>query len=161
MQREQKGGLHGEYFGKWLAALRIFVGIFFLNAGIPKLTPAFFRGMEGMLNAFAGGNLPMWYRAFLLNTAVPNAKLFAALVAIGEVAVGACLVLGLFTGLASLFGAIMTINYYLVTASAGPASQGLNLYATFVFIILLATHAGRTWGLDHWLVKKRQGWISW
>ena len=160
MQKEQKVVTHGEDVTKWLAALRIFAGGFFLNAGIAKLTPGFFAGMEETLKGFAG-NAPAWYGDFLLNTAVPNAKVFAALVSIGEVAVGACLLLGLFTGFASLMGAVMTANYYLATASIGPASEGINLYATVVFLILLATHAGRTWGIDYFLARKRSGWILW
>jgi len=145
---------------RWLAVLRIFAGLFFLNAGIPKLNSEFVGGMAATLKGFADGSWE-WYRDFLLNTALPHATSLGYLVSLGEVAIGAALLLGLFTGLASIAGASMTINYYLATSHMGPASEGINLYATVVFIILLATQAGRVWGLDYYLARKWRGWILW
>lgn len=162
MQQEQKVSLHADNSGKWLAVLRIFVGLFFLHVGIPKLlNPTFYQMMEGMLKEWTGKGGPAWYTAFLLNVVMPNSGLFATLVAVGETAVGLLMLVGFLTRVSGAIGAFMTINYYLATVASKSPSAMLNIYATVVFIVLVATCAGRVWGIDYWLAKKRSRSVFW
>lgn len=141
----------GTFCRKALAVMRIFAGLFFFKAGLPKLGGDFYGGMGETLRKFASDNPHHWYQNFLYDTAIPNAKLFAVLVSTGEVGVGLMLVLGLGTVVACVLGTIMTVNYYFATAWMGPSNAGINLYATAVFLLLLVTQAGKTWGLDAYL----------
>jgi len=67
-----------------------------------------------------------------------------------ELAIGACLIIGLFTFLASAVSAFMTLNFIL-TAMAGWDI----LWFTFGSIALMSG-AGRTFGVDYYLMP----WIS-
>lgn len=138
----------------FVALLRIFVGVYFLRVGLPKLLdlPGFSQEMGAFLENFATTPYK-WYGDLLRTVAIPNAHAFAWMVAVGEVAVGALLVLGLLTGLASLIGGGMTLNYFFATSHLGPSNEGVTLYATIVFIVLIGTQAGRTWGLDVLLAR--------
>ena len=162
MQEERKVVTHGKHAMEWLALLRIFAGGFFFHTGVQKiLNPDFYQMMEGMLKGWSDKGGPSWYMNFILNTVLPNSKLFSTLVGLGETAVGFLLILGLLTGIAGIVGAFMTLNYYAATVVAQPVSAMLSLYVAAVSIVLVGTHAGRTWGLDRLLVRKRTGWIFW
>ena len=80
---------------------------------------------------------------------VPHQELFGYLVMIGELAVGVCLLLGLFTRFSAFVGLFMLINYYL---GPGMARGGATLAQQQTFIVALAifvlSNPGRTFGLD-------------
>jgi uncharacterized membrane protein YphA (DoxX/SURF4 family) len=71
---------------------------------------------------------------------------------IGEITVGACLLLGFFTRFSACIGLFMLINYYL---GPGMARGGAPLAQQQTFIIALAVfvlaNPGRTLGLDRLL----------
>ena len=56
---------------------------------------------------------PGWYVWFLQNVVQPNASLFATLVALGELAVGLGLLVGLLTGIAAFGGVFLNGNFVL------------------------------------------------
>ena len=89
-----------------------------------------------------------WYRDFL-NYMLEHSwyHWFAWVIAIGEVTVGICLIIGLFTGIAALAGATMNFNFLL----AGSASTNPVLFIIAVLIIMGWKVAG--WiGLDRWVL---------
>jgi hypothetical protein len=65
-----------------------------------------------------GGASYGWWAAFLHNFVIPNASWIAKLIALGELAIGIALVIGLFTGLAALGGLLLNV-IYMFTGSAG------------------------------------------
>jgi uncharacterized membrane protein YphA (DoxX/SURF4 family) len=73
---------------------------------------------------------------------------------IGEIGVGVCLLLGLFTRLSAFVGMFMVINYYL---GPGMARGGAMVAQQQTFIIMLAifilANPGRTMGLDSLLFR--------
>ena len=89
----------------WLI-VRVYCGWEWLDAGWAKLqNPTWFgSGAGGALRGFVNGALQKtsgdhpdvtgWYAAFLQNFVLPNAILFANVVAIGEVLVGIALIHG-------------------------------------------------------------------
>ena len=73
--------------------------------------------VEGMVGgALASEGTPGWYAWFLENVVQPNAGLFATLVALGELAVGLGLLVGLLTGIAAFGGVFMNANFVLAGA---------------------------------------------
>ena len=135
----------------YLAVLRIYVGYYMLLQGVRKFQRDFPKGdwigrQIGDLNTL---ELYPWYKKFLLDYVVPHHELFGYLVMVGEIAVGACLLLGLFTRWSALIGLFMMVNYYL---GPGIARGGATLAQQQTFIVALAIFAlanpGRTLGLD-------------
>ncbi len=89
-----------------------------------------------------------WYRTFLqylLDT--QSYTWFAKLVAYGEFAIGAALIIGAFVGIAALFGALMNWNFMM----AGTASTNPLLFAVAVLLILSWKVAGY-YGFDRFLL---------
>jgi thiosulfate dehydrogenase [quinone] large subunit len=138
-----------------ITLLRVFVGWHFLYEGIAKLTAAswtsagylkqargpfaeFFRGLAGQPNMLANADLvTMW----------------------GLTIVGACLILGLFTRLASLAGIAFILLFYFATPPFvgyfySVPSEGSylivnkNLVEVCALLVIFATRSGLFAGLD-------------
>jgi thiosulfate dehydrogenase [quinone] large subunit len=142
----------------WLI-VRLYVGYEWISAGWEKIqNPAWFGGSAGgALTGFLKGALTKstgahpdvqgWYANFLQNVVMPNAGVWSNVVAVGETLVGIALILGIFTGIAALFGSFMNFNYLM----AGTVSTNPFLFILAMFIILAWKTAG--WiGIDHWLL---------
>jgi len=158
-----------------LAVLRIVVGAWFLKAVWTKLTlgwvggflpypmvsPRFVSFHPKRVAEFAAGNPIGWYKDFLDSTVSPHAALFATLQTYGEVAVGLGLVLGLLTGLAAAVGLFLALNYGLATQWMTFGQQGFHVLLVTSMVLLLATRAGRVWGVDGWLPAraKHSRWL--
>ena len=106
----------------WLA-VRLLLGCWWLNAGYQKIwgneKAAFWFGggagvkgfaTAGVLGSATGksGASYGWWAAFLRDFVVPNASWIAKFIALGELAIGIALILGLFTGLVALCGSRST-----------------------------------------------------
>jgi thiosulfate dehydrogenase [quinone] large subunit len=89
-----------------------------------------------------------WYRDFLQYMVDHDwYTWFAWVIALGEVAVGLGLIVGLFTGLAALGGATLNFNFLL----AGSASTNPVLFVLAVLVLMGWKVAG--WmGLDRWVL---------
>jgi len=140
----------------YLAALRIYVGYYLLTQGYRKFQRDFptSNWIERQLGDIASLDLYPWYKTFLQNIVVPHNEIFGYLVMVGEIAVGACLLLGLLTRLNACVGLFMLINFYL---GPGMARGGSMLAQQQTFILLLAifvlANPGRTLGLDGLLFR--------
>jgi len=143
--------------GIWLVA-RLWLGYEWLNAGYQKLwgseNPAFWNGGGAAVKGFAtagiagsttgkGGASYGWFAAFLHNFVVPNASWIAKLITLSELAIGALLILGLFTGAAAVAGISLNL-IYMFTGSAGvnPA------FALVALLLILAWRNAGYIGLD-------------
>jgi thiosulfate dehydrogenase (quinone) large subunit len=154
---------------EWLAVLRIVVGLYFVKSlvtkmslvmlggvlPIPAVSPRWLEVMPKIVTKQASENPIAFYKHFLEATVLPNSSVFAQLTAWGETVVGIGLTLGLVTGLASLVGLILVINYGLATQWMSPGQQGFHLVLFFLMLAFFFARAGRTWGLDAWLVMRR------
>jgi thiosulfate dehydrogenase [quinone] large subunit len=89
-----------------------------------------------------------WYRDFLVFMQDNEwYTWFSWVIALGEVAVGIALIVGVFTGIAALSGALMNFNFML----AGTASTNPVLFVVAVLVAFGWKVAG--WiGLDRWLL---------
>jgi uncharacterized membrane protein YphA (DoxX/SURF4 family) len=153
---------------RWLAALRIVVGLWFFKSILTKVTIALAWGflpvpaansrwintMPKLLAKYAADNPIEWYREFLLNTVIPNNHVFAHISGLGEVAIGFALTFGFLTVLGAFFGAIQVILYGLAVQHMSPGQQGFHVMLFSMMIAFLFTRAGRRWGLDAWLRER-------
>lgn len=160
----------------WLI-VRVLVGAGWVAAGVSKVTgyafgirangpPWWFMANDGAaVKTFAnmainhGGaqavpgfpdwvvGAPSWYASFLQSVVVPNAGVFAYLVAFGEILVGLALIFGCFTGIAALFGLFMNINYIL----SGVVDPNL-VTAVETLFLMAAWRISGYYGVDRWLL---------
>lgn len=155
---------------RWLAVLRIAVGLLFLESGfqklswgrpesrlpIPRVSERWRQAMPKRLLEFAEKNPLLWYRSFLYHVAIPNGRLFAALVAWAEFLLGLSLVIGLWARWASFAGFFLAGNFFLADFWMGLCQRNLGLLLLVIFLVLGCAHAGRRWGLDGWLFSSKK-----
>ncbi len=143
----------------YVVILRLYIGYYFLQQGIRKFLRDFPHGdwIAKQIGELDKIDIYPWYKLFLANTVAPHRELFGYLVMSGEILVGLCLVLGLLTRSSSLVGVFLVTNYYL---AIGLARGGATLaqQQTFIvsLVVLFLTNAGRSLGLDAWLLRKGQ-----
>lgn len=142
----------------WLV-VRVWLGITWLQSGIPKLSnPGWVETGEALRGFWMSavqvpeqGHPPIafdWYRDFLQGMLDAGAYTwFAKLITAGEILIGLALIFGAFVGIAAFFGAFMNWNFIM----AGSASiNGLLLLAAILLILAWKT-AGYL-GLDYFLL---------
>jgi uncharacterized membrane protein YphA (DoxX/SURF4 family) len=156
---------------QWLAVLRIVVGLYFVKSlvtkmsivtlggvlPIPAVSERWLEVMPKIVTRQASENPIAFYKQFLEDTVIPNSNVFAPLTAWGETAVGLGLTLGLLTGLASMVGLLLVVNYGLATQWMSPGQQGFHIVLFFLMVAFFFARAGRTWGIDAWLARRKPG----
>lgn len=152
---------------RWLAVLRILIGLWFVKALWSKMDlvllggffpflgvePRWIETMPALVTRQAAENPILWYKAFLEQTVLPHSALFAQLTAWGELLTGLSLTLGCFAGLGALGGLWLSVNYGLASAHLSPASLGFHYVLVVTLGTLFLARSGKAWGLD--------GWIAW
>ncbi len=142
----------------WLVA-RLYVGYTWLSSGIGKISnPAWMSGdaLRGFWErAVVVPEAPArpaiafdWYRTFIQSMLDSGSYTwFSQFVLVGEILIGAALILGLFTGIAAFFGGFMNWNFLM----AGTVSTNPVFFPLAILLILAWKTAG--WiGLDHWVL---------
>ena len=133
-----------------LLPLRLFLGFTFLYAGLLKLTdknyldPASTSSVQSqMLNAIRHSPIS-WF----VSHAFEHATLFGLAIAIGEVAAGLSLLLGLWTRLGALGGLLLSLSFFLtVSFSTSPYFYGPDIVFFFACIPLILAGDGGVWSL--------------
>ena len=147
---------------RWLAFVRIVVGLYFAKSFVTKLglvmvggvlplpgaTERWIATMPKIVAKQAADNPILFYKHFLETTVLTHSETFAHLTAVGETVTGLGLTLGLFTGIASITGLILVINYGLATQWMSQGQQGFHIVLFALMIAFFLARAGRTWGLD-------------
>jgi thiosulfate dehydrogenase [quinone] large subunit len=143
----------------WLA-IRLYLGYQWIESGWGKVTnPAWMQGGEALKGFWERAviipDAPArpaiafdWYRnfiQFMLDSG--NYVWFAKLVAVGELLVGAALILGIFIGLTAFIGGFMNWNFMMAgSASVNPVFLILSI------LLVLAWKTSGWIGLDRWLL---------
>ncbi len=154
---------------EWLAVLRIVVGLFIAKAiwtkmaivmaggviPVPSASARWIATMPKLVAKQASGNPVLWYKDFLETTVLSHSALFAQLTAWGEVLVGIGLTLGLCTGLASLLGLWLVMNYGLASWWQTPNGFGFHLMLFSILLACFFARAGRRWGLDQRIAERK------
>jgi uncharacterized membrane protein YphA (DoxX/SURF4 family) len=164
-----------EHAAQWIAVIRIGVGLYFVKSLVTKMSVVLLGGflpvaavserwihvMPTIVTKQASDNPILFYKHFLEGTVLTHSDLFAHLTAWGETVVGLGLTLGLLTGISSLVGLFLVINYGLATQWMSPGQQGFHLLLTLLMIAFFFSRAGRTWGLDARLAESRpRSWMA-
>lgn len=143
----------------WLP-IRVYVGFVWLMAGSAKLSEPVWVGekagvavtgfLNGALQKTAGAHPDVqgWYAWPIQNIGLPNATIFSYLVTFGEILIGALIIVGAFTAIATFFGLVMNFSYLL----AGAVSVNPQLIILEIFLLLAWRTCGLI-GLDRWLAK--------
>lgn len=90
----------------------------------------------------------------LQNVVLPHAATFAWLIALGDLAIGLSLSLGLFTRLGGALAIARALTNILVAGGAGPDTIGFNAMLIVAGAICIATRAGRRYGIDGVLLAR-------
>ena len=137
--------------------LRLFLGATFLFAGLQKLAnPNFFdanspSSIQAQLIA-ANRTSPI---SFLVGHLIEKATFLGIVIALGEVAIGIGMVLGLWTRIAALGGVALSFGLFLtVSWNASPFYTGADIVFLFAFIPFLISGAGGGPSLDAHIAKK-------
>jgi uncharacterized membrane protein YphA (DoxX/SURF4 family) len=153
-----------------IIVLRIAVGLFFLKALWTKMDGVLLAGAVPFLEVHEGwiGIMPKivgrqaaenpigWYKAFLDQTVLTHATLFAHLTAWGEVLVGVSLTLGLLSGCGAIGGLLLSVGYGLAAQHLSPASFGLHYMLVATMPVLFLARSGRMFGLDAVIARRWQ-----
>jgi thiosulfate dehydrogenase [quinone] large subunit len=142
----------------WLA-LRVWLGYQWIEASLHKIeSPAWVETGDALKGFWTGAvAIPEsgrpaiafdWYRGFIQALLDAEAYTwFGKLVAYGELLIGIALILGVFTGFAALFGALMNWNFMM----AGAASTNPVLLIIAIGLIMAWKIAGYV-GVDRFLL---------
>ena len=142
----------------YVALLRIYIGYYFLQQGIRKYQRDFPHGdwIGRQIGDLPNLDLYPWYNKFLITYVVPHHELFGYLITVGEVLVGACLLLGLLTRFSASVGLFLVINYYLGPGMArGGAAMAQQQTFIVCLIVFLLANPGRAIGVDALLSARR------
>lgn len=144
----------------WLI-IRLYVGYSWITAGLSKISSDVWVGAQagtavkgfllGALTKTSGAHpdVSSWYAYFIEHFAINHTVLFSYLVTYGEIAIGVTLILGLFVGISSFFGAFMNFNYLFAgTVSVNPQLIVLQ------FLLMLAWRTAGHIGLDRVILPK-------
>jgi thiosulfate dehydrogenase (quinone) large subunit len=138
-------------------AMRVWLGVMWIQAGVAKLwgaeNPGFLHNNGAAVAGFASHGAPAytWWGRFLSNFVVPNASWIAALVAVGEFAIGIALCLGLFTRIAAL-GSLALLFTYVMSGTASVCAW----YALFAIVILTMWRTSSWIGIDGLVASYRR-----
>jgi thiosulfate dehydrogenase [quinone] large subunit len=144
--------------GWLLMPLRLFLGGTFLFAGLQKLAnPQFFKssslfGIHAQL-ASAAHSSPIHA---LVTHLVPVASTIGVIIAIGEVAIGVGILLGLLVRVAAVAGMALSLGLFLtVSFHSSPYYTGSDIVFFFAWTPLALAGAAGAPALDTWLATRR------
>jgi thiosulfate dehydrogenase (quinone) large subunit len=148
----------------WIALLRMMMGLVFLTTWLNNLNEGLYSP-DGLLRFFTqvfpqNENPLAWYATFINGVILPIRAGFAPFQMITELLLGLALLAGFLTPLASLAGIFFLLNTLLATA--GHDWLWAYLMPIGILAVLHATRAGRSAGIDAWLVERvsaRWRWI--
>lgn len=160
--------MHNRAAAKTLAAVRIATGVFFLFFGEYKLADSVFATTtfpQQWLKEFISQGAVSFYAAFLQKAVLPHHVFFGYAVGAVESFIAVSLVLGLWVRAASVLGALHMLNLALATwwepGHNVPTWRYFgneldHLPLLFLFLIFFTANAGRTWGLDAVLHRRKR-----
>ena len=143
-------------FGLFLAFLRIACGLSLLLAGLHKLSWFAHPPLEQTLASWAGSVHNPVSQSFL-HLVTPHHAIFARLVVLGELGLGALLIVGFLTPLVALLAFFMVASFLVASGQLFTlhAYEGASTFAYLLtFPVLMLGRGGTVLGLDGMLVSR-------
>jgi len=140
----------------FLGLLRIAAGISLLGPGLHKLGWFLHPALEPYLSGWVS-HAPYPFVARYLHFMLPHAAVLARVVALGELGLGAMLVLGFLTPLAAALAFLMVANFHFASGamlSLDYLTGQDGLVYLFIFPVLLFGRAGLGVGVDGLLGRR-------
>lgn len=137
-----------------LVLLRVYLGVVFLVAALPKVRQDFTPDLLTFLDQIALQRGHLFYQDFVQRVILPNVPAFAAFITWGELLVGVSLVLGLLTRASSALALLLTANYMLAKGNWPWTPWSNDAAFVAISLALLIGAAGRTLGLDALLARR-------
>jgi uncharacterized membrane protein YphA (DoxX/SURF4 family) len=139
----------------WMWLMRLLIGGLWWQQTLWKLPPTYTDnpdGVSGGLHYWVGEMVQHaafdWQRAFVAQVIQPNFYLFAPQVYAAEVVIAVSLVLGLFTKVGGVLGALMGINLWLGLYRAPDEWPWAYFFLILLQITFIVYASGRSLGLD-------------
>jgi uncharacterized membrane protein YphA (DoxX/SURF4 family) len=133
-----------------------FVWVFFENLGKGLYTPSNYAGL--IQNYIENGQAPAVWKS-VMALAARHASMAAPLQGLTEISLGVLLVLGLFTRPAALVAFAFLTSLWV--SEWGTAWIWELLVPVMASLALAIGAAGRTWGVDHFLARRRPTSLWW
>ncbi|MFC6991465.1 DoxX family protein [Haladaptatus sp. GCM10025707] len=143
----------------FVLALRLMMGIAFLNAGIEKVLVAGWSAQGYLLNVAATNGNPLESMFLWMGQTAWFVDFLAIAVPWGEVFIGLGLIVGALTRLAAFFGAFMMLMFYFGNWSIEHGVINGDFAYMLVFLAVAAFGAGRILGLDTYLERIEIGGV--
>ena len=140
---------------RWLAFLRIAVGLTYLFTFISKWGGGFLSSFPETLQALADENF-LYVAGWLLDSfVIPHAHIFAWLVLGAELLLGSMLLLGLGTRVASLAAILMQVLFLLAAVGNGIVITVVNGLFIAALLVIFGTAGGWRWSMDEMIMNRR------
>ncbi len=139
----------------WIALLRVMMGLVFLTTWLSNLSKGLYGdGYLPFIQSWADGTSFRWYADFLYNIVIPNIEILRVVQIVTEgLFMGLFLTIGLLTPLSAAISWLFVVNLFLASFGTGEWPWTYIMMGVMLAIIAI-TRAGRSFGLDTWLVKK-------
>lgn len=140
----------------WIVILRVMMGLVFLSTWLSNLNKGLYGdGFEPFIQGWADGTDFRWYATFLNDVIIPNVEILRVVQVVTEgLLMGVFLTIGLFTPLSAATAWFFVVNLFLASFGTGEWPWTYVMMGVMLAVIAL-TRAGRTLGLDAWLVDSR------
>ncbi len=140
-----------------LVPLRLFLGVTFLYAGLQKLSnPGFFDGKAAnSIQAQMAGSARFSPVHGLLTPLLHYAATIGYTIAFGEVAIGLGILVGLWTRVAAIAGALLSFMLFLtVSFHSSPYFTGADIVFFFAWMPFIVAGGGSRLSIDGWLAGR-------
>ena len=143
-----------------LLPLRAFLGVTFAYAGLQKLSnPSFFNDKApNSIKAQLLGSIRTSPVHAILSHLVGLANPIGMVIAYCEIAIGLGIIIGLWTRVAAIGGAILSFNLFLtVSFHSSPYFTGADIVFFFAWMPFIIAGGGTRLSLDAWIAKRAAG----
>lgn len=137
----------------WLVALRLIIGFEWLFAGIHKV-PGFPQAMQFILPGFTVDNPHTWFVNLINNAFIPNAELLGYFVMIGEIVLGAFLILGIFVNFSAIGSIFMNFIFFFAAGHSSASTFSVNWIMIAIGFIFLLSVGSKHLSIDSLIVHK-------
>jgi uncharacterized membrane protein YphA (DoxX/SURF4 family) len=145
----------------FLVPLRIFCGVILVLEGWSKFQGDWLHGAPILTTLDGWVAAHKTYEFFLpvVQTARAHPKIFGSLVTVGELIIGAAMVVGLATRFFAFLGAAMLFSFAF-GAGQGPVPPGNALLMGAIFVLFMLAPPGRVLGFDQALRARLPRWMA-